>query len=374
MITKKKVLFFPFDLLAHYLRCLVLAEQYKEDYEVYFLHSDAYKGFVEQHGFKTFRASTFDSAHVMACAANFDFSWLEYSVIEDVFLAQVLAIEELKPELVIGDVAPTLKMAAAYTDVNYVALMNGYMTPYYAEPRKISRTHPASHLLERIPPQMAARFTSYGEKLSFYKIHSPFKRLRKKYKLKSVFSYLWETQGDENLICDLPELFPQRNLPDNYRIIKPLIYQNNPAETAMLLAKIDHTKQTICVCFGSTGNWEALAFLNDPYYQQYNIITAGDVKHILSGSHILRGTFLNLPAALEQTDLLICHGGNGTVNCGIEANVYMLCLTAHFEQEWNVHALEKHGYGKSADNFNPDDWKREITSAVSHRIYQSYGS
>jgi UDP:flavonoid glycosyltransferase YjiC (YdhE family) len=366
MTTKKKVLFFPFDLLAHYLRCLVLADQYdKTQFEIYFLHSEAYASFVEAHGYQTFSATTFNSTEVMACAANFDFSWLEYRVIEEVLCAQISAIQQLNADLVIGDVSPTLKMAAEYTKVKYVALMNGYMSPYYAKPRKISRTHPASHLLDRMPVSMSQTFTAFGEKISFWLIHKPFRRLRRKYKLQRVTSYLWETQGDHNLICDLPYLFPQRKLPAHYQYVEPLIYQDKKDDTADLLSSLDHAKQTICVCLGSTGNWERLEFFNDAYFTRYNIITAGDTRRILNAAHIISAPFLNLPKVLERTDLLICHGGNGTVNCGIQAKVYMLCLTAHFEQEWNVEALERNGLGKSADSFSVADWKTEISSAIS---------
>lgn len=369
MKIRKKVLFFPFDLLAHYLRCLVLADQYnKDEFEVYFLHSDAYSTFIEAHGYQTFSAITFNSADVMACAAKFDFSWLDAQSIESVFHSQVSAIEKLKPELVIGDVAPTLKMAAEFCKVRYIALMNGYMSPYYARGRKISKSHPAHHILNRMPASIAVRVTEYGEKLSFWKIHMPFKRLRKKYRLSSVSSYLWETQGDENLICDLPYLFPQHLLPANYKIIGPLIYQKHTSKTHNLLSRLDDSKPTICVCLGSTGNWENLKFLDERYFSRFNIIAAGDMNGVLSAPHVISSSFVNLPEVLSRTDLLICHGGNGTINCGIQANVYMLCLTAHFEQEWNVDAIEKLGLCKSADGFSFADWQMEINLALSRSV------
>lgn len=366
MTKKKIVLFFPFDLLSHYLRCLVLADQYdKVEFDVFFLYSENYVSFVEQHGYRTFSATTFNSAQVMSCAAKFDFSWLEIGTIEAVLRAQINAIEQFKPDLVVGDVAPTLKMAAEYTNVHYIALMNGYMSPYYAEQRKISKTHPAYSILDRMPARMSQRFTGYGEKISFWKIHMPFKRIRKKYKLRPVSSYLWETQGDQNLICDLPYLFPQDKLPANYQIIGPLIYKKERLETPDLLNELDDEKQTICVCLGSTGDWARLEFLNEPYFAQFNVIAAGDTSSRLSAEHIIARQFINLPEVLERANLLICHGGNGTINCSIQAHVYMLCLTSHFEQEWNVEALERNGLGKSADCFSVEDWKTEISQAIS---------
>jgi UDP:flavonoid glycosyltransferase YjiC (YdhE family) len=368
MKPKKTILFFPFNLLAHYLRCLVLAGQYDRDvYDIYFLESAQYDGFVKENGFQTFSAPNFDAEHVMSCAEQFDFSWLEETMLEQVFLGQSRAIKTLKPDLVIGDTAPTLKMAAEYTRVEYIALMNGYMSPYYAAQRKISRSHPAFPLLERMPAPLALHMTVIGERVSFWKIHAPFRRLRRKYRLKPVFSYLWETQGDYNLICDDPGLFPQKNLPANYTCIGPLIYRFPDKEAGTWLAMLDPAKGTICVCMGSSGDWNRLKFLNDPAFAQFNIITAGDIAGTLNAPHITHRDFVDLPQVLNRCDLMICHGGNGTINAGVLAGVYMLCVSSNFEQEWNIEALEKRGLGKAANDFSGANWKQSIASAVQQK-------
>ncbi len=368
MEHKKTILFFPFNLLAHYLRCLVLARQYdSREYNIYFLESGRYDGFVKASGFKTFSALNFDADYVMSCAEKFDFSWLEETMLEKVLLGQITAIRDLKADLVIGDTAPTLKMAAEYTGVEYTALMNGYLSPYYAAPRRISRSHPAFALLDRMPAPLALHMTVIGERVSFWKIHAPFRRLRRKYRLKPVFSYLWETQGDQNLICDDNSLFPQKNLPESYRCIGPLIYRFQDPEADTWLAALDPAKETLCVCMGSSGDWNRVRFLNDPNFAQYNVISAGDTERVLYASHIVHRNFIDLPQVLSRCNLMICHGGNGTINAGLLADVYMLCVASNFEQEWNIEALEKRGLGKDANDFSEADWKHAIAGIVQHR-------
>jgi len=166
-------------------------------------------------------------------------------------------------------------------------------------------------------------------------------------------------QGDENLICDLPELFPQKNLPANYKFVEPLIY-HDPAPDNTWLARIDPAKPVIFVCMGSTGDWEKLKFLNDAQYSAFNIISAGDRSTVLTATHIISRPFVNLSSVLAISSLMICHGGNGTIYHGLLAGVPMLCLTSHFEQEWNVKALEKLGYGISADDFSEEQWWEHI--------------
>jgi len=356
----KTILIFPFNLLSHYLRCLVLADSYdKNEYNILFLSSSVYDGFVRKNGYQTFNCDQFDSSHVMDCAARFDFSWLNEQRLEDIFLSQVAVIHALKADIVIGDMAPSLKMAAEFTNTKYLCLMNGYMSRYYAITRKVPRAHRARKYLQVLPEILADSITDIAEKITFRLIHAPFKKLRKKYALSVQQDYIAEMEGDSNLICDLPELFPQRRLPANYAYAGPLVY-NFGEESMLWLDEIAAGTTMICVSMGSTGDWEKLKFLNDPYYARYTIITAGDVHQVLSAPHIISRNFVNLPKLLHKASLMICHGGNGTIYPALLSNVYMFCVSSHFEQEWNMNALEKKGYGKSADDFDDETWKKEI--------------
>jgi UDP:flavonoid glycosyltransferase YjiC (YdhE family) len=360
----KTILFFPFDLLSHYLRCLVLADTYdKKTTKIFFLSSLKYNHFIKDHGYETFDSEQFNAAHVMQCSEKFDFSWLNEYDLEKIVLSQILVIKQLKPDLVIGDTAPTLKMAAEFTNTMYLALMNGYMTKYYASTRQVPKVHKAYKFLRELPGPVSDKITDFAEKITFKKIHKPFKILRKKYGLKPVVDYISEVEGDKNLICDLPSLFPQRTLPLNYSFSGPLIYQYNKDEIGWM-DNIGLIKPVICVSMGSSGDWSKLSFLNDPYYAKYTVITAGDNDTVLFANHVISKKFVNLTQVLKKACLLICHGGNGTIYSGITSGVFMLCLSSHFEQDWNLYAVQKYGYGKSANKFTESVWRREIDFAI----------
>lgn len=342
---KRKILIFPFDLMSHYLRCIVLAKQYPND-DVLFAQSEKYDSFVKDAGYSTFKVESFDPVKVMECAAKFDFSWLNEQDIERVFRSQMNAIENLKPDIVIGDTSPTLRMASEFNAIPYVVLMNGYMSRYYKNVRSLSKTHPGYIHLSKLPLSVSNRIIKIAEKISFKLIHKPFRKLRRKYKLRSVCNYIQEMEGDENLICDHDFLFPQRKLPANYQIIGPLMYEQVNNET-QLISELDPNKKTICVCMGSTGKWDKLQFLSSSKYDSYNIITAGDLQNKIQGNHIIARPFVALEKILPHCSALLCHGGNGTIYHGIENKVYILCLTDHFEQEWNVQQLEAFKLGVS---------------------------
>jgi UDP:flavonoid glycosyltransferase YjiC (YdhE family) len=362
------ILIFPFNVLAHYLRCLVLADQYDQSqYRILFLQSSKYDRFVLAKGYGTFSCAQFDSEIVMACAQKFSFSWLNAKDIESIMLDQVAVIRKFRPEMVIGDVTPTLKMAAELTKVKYLSLVNGYMTKYYAHDRCLSRTHKSYKVLKYLPTVWLNNVTSIAEKVVFRQVHSPFKALRKAYGLNAVNDYLAEIEGDENMICDDEGLFPQKDLPYSYRFIGPLLYAEKPSQGDWMSA-LTANKPLIVICMGSTGDWNKLAFLNEPYYARYTLVTAGDLQRVLSSRHIVARDFINLNQVLEKADLMICHGGNGTIYNGINNGVYMLCLSSHFEQEWNIAAIERKGYGQSANDFTAPEWKTEIEKVVTRSI------
>lgn len=334
--------------MSHYLRCIRLASEYP-DYDILFASSAKYNKFVLDAGYGVFEVEGFNADYVMNCAREFDFSWLNKKDIEKVFLSQRDALLKLKPDLIIGDTWPTLKMAAEATGTPCVALMNAYMCKYYTETRPLSRNHPGFKHLQKLPLQARNRIINLAENISFRIVHKPFRQLRRKYSLKKINNYLMEMEGDENLICDDVNIFPLKPLPSNYRIVGPLTFDPVDEDTE-LLQSLDPLKPSICVCMGSTGNWKELRFLSELKYTKFNIITAGDENELIKGPHIFRKKFINLDQVLPHCKYLICHGGNGTIYKGLQHRVFMFFVTSHFEQEWNAERLEVLGLGKRFDS------------------------
>lgn len=353
---KKLILFFPFDLLSHYLRCIELARNYP-DHQIKFAASKNYSSFVREAGFEIFDVEHFDADYVMKCAVNFNFNWINESDIERVFLSQLKIISQQRPAFVIGDTSPSLKMAAEKAQVKYVSLMNNYMSKYYALTRPVPDNHYSNEYLKKLPPGIGDKITSFAERLSFIAVHKPFRKLRKKYGLKKIFTYLSEMEGDENLLCDDPLIFPLRKLPPNYKVIGPILFKPHSAQD-FSFEKLDVSKPVICVSLGSSGNWDALKFLNKEEFANLNIIVAGDKNKILSAPYIHSYEFIDLNTVLPNCDYLICHGGNGTIYLGLQHKIQMLFLTNHFEQEWNAKRLEELGYGRRI-NSDPEQLLKE---------------
>jgi UDP:flavonoid glycosyltransferase YjiC (YdhE family) len=343
--VKPLLLVFPFGLLSHYLRCLVLCRHLNQYFEIRFLFNATFSRFIEQEGFGTFRCSSLDPVKAIEGVKNFDFSWLEEREMERLLNDQVQVIQNLKPIAVLGDYAPTLRMASETTDTCYFSLMNAYMSKYFAAGRQISKNHPAYKLINHLPPKLAASLTRFGEGRAFAQLHIPFRDLRRKQGLAAYNSYLDELEGDINLVCDLPEIFSQKVLPGNYYNIGPLYYDRAPdtdlhQQTSDMRSKIDPNKTTILVSMGSSGNWNSVAFLNSRDFAQYNVVVVGHHEDKLRGDHIISAPFIGMHQVFPIADLVICHGGNGTLYQALYYGLPSLVSTNHCEQEWNLDAFK----------------------------------
>jgi UDP:flavonoid glycosyltransferase YjiC (YdhE family) len=351
MVSPRRIMVFPFNLMSHYLRCISLASRYLNS-EILIARSEEYNQFVTRAGFGSFDVKVFDSADVLEHSNSFSFDWLNYDALKPVFESQVEVIKTHKPHLVIGDTSPTLKMAAEFTNTPYTSLMNGYMTRYYSHTRRVPRFHPAYKYSQIVPENIFDPITRAVERTVMKSVHRPFKKIRKEHGLSALKSYLEEMEGDENLICDSPEIFPQTNLPDNYTYTGELeLVGSGDSEIPTL-----SNKPLILICMGSSGSWDELQFLTDQRYSSYQIIAAGDTKRALKADHIESHSFIELDELIKQSEVFICHGGNGTLMKAHRHNKFALCLTSHFEQEWNVQRIEEMGFGKSIN----DDPERMI--------------
>ncbi|RMI09573.1 MAG: hypothetical protein D6681_06980, partial [Calditrichaeota bacterium] len=187
-------------------------------------------------------------------------------------------------------------------------------------------------------------------------------KLRRELHLPMAEDYLEELEGDLTLIVDLPELFPQKELPDSHRIIGPLIYRSRDSETE-LRERLENGKPTLLVTTGSSGSEDAFQLLRETPFWKYNIIVTGSAGNWGKAAHIFHQPFLNIPAVIDRVDVVLTHGGNGSIYQALAGGVPVLCRPVIFEQEWNVHRVEELGLGQwLSGNISPRELKKIIVS------------
>lgn len=362
---KRKVLIFPFPLLAHTLRCIVLADKEFSGDNVCFATTNKHEKLVIEKGYDFLHFKGIDPAEVVASAARFDFSWLSLPNLEEQLKEQLELIRQYKPDILVGDASATVRIAAEFSGVKFISLVNAYMTSYYFPQRTLSRRHPAYIYRMRFPA-LFALITPIAEKWNHRKVHEPFRILRRKYGLKPCRTFLDEWEGDETWICDDPELFPLVKLPISYRVLGPLYFDTIPGKVEERIIKaLDRGRRTLLVTMGSTGSWASVQFLNEVRYAQWNIILLGDCGSGFEAPHFIKSAFADLDTLMKEASLVLCHAGNGTVYQALRRKKYLLLFTGNFEQEWNAERVEACGFGRIMDGISDPE---EIFSEISARM------
>ena len=362
----RRILVYPMNLLAHYLRCIELCDRIEEA-EIIFADSSIYHNYIVAAGYNVFKVENFDPVEVNRGAKEFNFNWMNQPILEKVLDSQVETINEYKPDLVLGDTAFTLKMAAEATKTRYASLLNGYMTKYYMYNRGVSRNHPGYKYSKIMPSTVFEIISREIEYLNLTQIHEPYRNIREQRGLSRTRYLLDELEGDLNLVCDLPILYPLKDPPPNYQNIGPLYYSKSDDEEETRKFLGDEGPR-ILVTTGSTGSSEYFEALGDPLFKNYKIIATGDLAKHLKGPNIFAKPFLKHCAVMPQIDLVICHGGNGTMYQSLAYGVPVLCHPANFEQEWNSSRVEQIGYGAIVNNYTaPHEMKTLIETWLSKK-------
>ena len=77
---------------------------------------------------RTFECEAINPHEAIEGLKNFNFSWLSEDNIRRTFLNYVGVIEHFEPAAVLGDAVTAPKMAAEFTDVFHISLLNTYMS------------------------------------------------------------------------------------------------------------------------------------------------------------------------------------------------------------------------------------------------------
>jgi UDP:flavonoid glycosyltransferase YjiC (YdhE family) len=348
--VKRRLIFFPFDLFSHYLRCLPLADAVRNDFDIHFTASrhEGANQRVRGAGYSLVACQSIDAERMSVLESRLDHSWMRQEELEPIFLDQVRVLRELKPDLVISDFSITLPMAAELTHTPCVTLMVGHLSQHYRFARPGPAAHPGIKWLRRLhcPRPLETALTTLGEKVEFRIMHRGVRAIRKKHQLRSRAHYLDEIEGDHNLITDVEDFSPMNNLPGNFTYIGP-IFHRDPTPESDVLERLDPGKKTVLITLGTFWKSDELYTLfNDPAFRSYNVVLAGKPGVSMAPPVVVK-PFINLEALLPRTDLVICHGGDATVYQCVAHGTPLLGLPFQGEQTWSLERVARLGLGEA---------------------------
>lgn len=269
----------------------------------------------------------------------FDRATLEHYVENDLKL-----LRDLQPDMVIGDLRPSLAVSTEVCKIPYLPLVNAYWSPYKT--------------IEEVPiPEipftrfLGSKFTNkifnQFKTVALGQHAAPVNTLRKKYglrplgDLRSVYNY-----GKAVLYADAPILVPTKSKPAHHHYLGAIFWPADEIELPSWWNDLDPKKPTIYVTLGSSGDPHVLptvvkALGKLPVQVMLSTINC-ELKDIPNNFFV--ASYLPGRKASERADLIICNGGSAGYQA-LKAGIPVLGIASNMDQLLSMQGVEKIGAG-----------------------------
>jgi MGT family glycosyltransferase len=342
------------NFLAHISRLLEVALELRDrhGHEVVFAAQGAFTRLPREAGFWVEPVYTVEKETTLALAKRaglVDYRWW-YDAIERSVRSDLEVIDKVRPELVVGDMHWTLHTSAELAGVPYASITNACWTNYDASPLYAFDDHFSTRLLGR---RLATRFMPRLKVLLASYWALAYRRLRRRHGLdpdraRNIFQVI---EGDLTLLADVPEYAPTCELPDNVHYVGPILWKSQWKDwtAPRWFRELDPARPTVYFTLGSSGEVDYFRQVRDVFADtRYQVImTTGGlvagVDRLPNNIHVL--DFAPGLEIMKRSDVVLNHGGNGTIYQAIAAGIPIIGIPAHVDQERNLQRVEDLGFG-----------------------------
>jgi UDP:flavonoid glycosyltransferase YjiC (YdhE family) len=341
--------------LAHVARPLVLASGLDRDrFDVVFACDSSYRWVLGDFDSRFLPLPSMGTRHFLAALARgapvYDEEVLSRYVSDDLKL-----LEDVTPDVVVGDFRLSLSISARVARVPYVAISNCYWSPYW-RPRRY--TVPSLPLTRYFPVPVADVLFQLARPIAFALHSRPLNRLRRRHGLESLGRDLRSvyTDADHVLYADLPELFPGVALPPNHQFIGPLLW-SPPVPHPVWWDAVPLDRPAIYVTMGSSGQRELLPeIVRSLSGLDVSVLTA-TAGAVVSGpmpDNVFVSEYLPGQHAASRAGLVVCNGGSPTTHQALFAGKPVIGLASNLDQFLNMDTLTRAGAAETirADRFS----------------------
>ena len=347
-MSKKRILFFAEAVtLAHVARPLVLAQALNPDlYDIYLACDPRFDQLFPDLPFpcRTIQSIPCES-FIRALAAGrpvYDTKTLRDYVTED-----LAVIEEMSPDLVVGDFRLSLAVSTPLSGVPYMTISNAYWSPY-AKQRYMVPELPVTRVIGVVAAQALFRLV---HPVAFALHTIPLNRVRREHGLAHLG---WDlrriyTWADHTLYADVPALIPTQDLPANHHYIGPVLWSPG-LPSPDWWDKVPSDKPLVYVTLGSSGRSDLVPAVLQALADMPVILIAATAGRVSVGKvpdNVFLADYLPGDVAVARSQLVVCNGGSPTTQQALAQGRPVLGIPSNLDQHLNMAAVRRQGAGES---------------------------
>lgn len=334
--------------LAHVARVLEVSKELRgRGHQVIFAGHGQQLAVAKKAGFEVFDIPYISIEHLEHCTNGGKLSeFFSRKIVDRALNAELNLIDELKPDALIADNRVTATTAAEISGLKIVNIVNVHMSVYKKLP-----FYSLSHRFSWLPNLLMNPLNQLQNKIECYFfdkfVMKELANVRTAFGLKPKYSYSYEV-GDLTLFADIPIFNPVSTQPSNSYYVGPLVWHNDLSLPEGLI-KQSEGKKLIYIALGSLGNKSLLQELKYFSKENYQFIVTSSGEFSSSDidlpENIMVVDYISMSKLLPHCDLVVCHGGNGTIYSTLMSGVPMVGVANHQEQYYGIKRLRMLGAG-----------------------------
>jgi len=355
-MKKQTILILPFTpTLSHISRPLEIAKQLRESgFNVLFagFHTRKSKiSFIQNEGFKCLPLFEPDPDILFNNIRKGNLAFVTDTTLSQMIEADLCLFKQVKPDLVLTDGRFSAMISTQIADIPHAAIVNASSTEYRSVPY-IPMFEPLNKAIQyKAFNRLTDAVNLKLEMAVFDSAMIHFNRWTKKYKLPVPVTATNCLAGkDLTFLADIPAYYPVKNQPDSYRYIGPITWKpSNFVATPSWWPLPETSKKKVYITMGTTGEGN----LFSKVYRQFrdsdliSIVTTGNqADHFQTiPNNIYVENFMDGDMVLHHSDLVVCHGGNGTIYQALALGKPIIGIPTIPDQDFNMRRVEALGAG-----------------------------
>jgi UDP:flavonoid glycosyltransferase YjiC (YdhE family) len=345
-MSRKRILFLAEGAtMAHAVRPLVLANSLDPaQYDIYFYAPSRFSHYLKDKPFTSGELKTMPGEQFLA---NIDRGAPPFplDVIRNYVKQDRELIRGIEPDLVIGDMRPSLPISTRLESAPCAVIMNAYWSPY-AKRRSIIPALPVTRV---VPPSLLGPLYRLAEPVAFTIYMRLMNRVRKEFGIPPLPPdvRVMYTEGDYVLYPDVPEFVPTSSLPNHHRYVGICQWSPPVPKPGWWQRLDDDPKPKVLIALGSSGAVRVLPALFKALSElSVSVVLATSGRQIQPAAAVMYAAdLLPLTETAARCNLVVSHGGSPGVYPAIAAGTPVLGIPSNADQQMSVAVLGESGAG-----------------------------